>query len=169
MTRENHPEGLKVSYDLAHDVMHSQPLALVQNRFERLSQYFGEKIIHFPHHFLTIFLLSVGHTKQFEMSICALKSFLSKCLLPIYSFCLLLIVFSFLCFSIASSRCLCYLFKRTASPFRCTFLSCLLLISFQHKLAFPFFLFSKFFIYFSSFCAARPINNTYTTLALLMQ
>ena len=103
------------------------------------------------------------------MSICALKSFLSKCLLPIYSFCLLLIVFSFLCFSIASSRCLCYLFKRTASPFRCTFLSCLLLISFQHKLAFPFFLFSKFFIYFSSFCAARPINNTYTTLALLMQ
>ena len=43
MTRENHPEGLKVSYDLAHDVMHSQPLGLVQNRFERLSQYLERK------------------------------------------------------------------------------------------------------------------------------
>ena len=40
MTRENDPE---VSYDLAHDVMHSQPLGLVQNRFERLCQYLGRK------------------------------------------------------------------------------------------------------------------------------
>ena len=88
------------------------------------------------------------------MSMCAFTSFLSKCLLPIYCFCLLLIVFSFLCFSIASSRCLCYLFKRSASPFRCTFLSCLLLISFQHKLAFPFFLLCKFFFLFPLF--VRP-------------
>ena len=29
----------------------------------------------FFHYFLTIFLLSVGHTKKFEMSMCALKSF----------------------------------------------------------------------------------------------
>ena len=108
----------------------------------------------FFHYFLTIFLLSVGHTKKFEMSMCALKSFFFQVRPANLLFLFVIDSFLFLCFSIASSRCLCYLFKRTVSPFRCTFLSCLLLISFQHKLAFPFFLFSKFFFLFPLF--VRP-------------
>ena len=110
---------------------------------------------HFFHHFWQFFCSLLVTPSSLKCPCAPLKVFMSKCFLPIYCFCLLLIVFSFLCFSIASSRCLCYLFKRTASPFRCTFLSCLLLISFQHKLAFPFFLFSKF-SFFSLFLCGPP-------------
>ena len=54
MTRENHPEGLKVSYDLAHDVMHSQPLVLIFVFVKGSPNIWGKNNSFFPPFFLTI-------------------------------------------------------------------------------------------------------------------
>ena len=102
--------------------------------------------------FFDMFLFSAGHTNQFEMSMCAFTSFLSKCLLPIYCFCLLLIVFSFYvspllpaAVCVISSKELLLLSVAHFFLVCCSFL-------FNISLPFPFFFFPNSFFFFLFLC-----------------